>query len=463
MPTPSSGAISLQNVNTELAPVGQGSTSALSMNSTLYRRFVQNFTPSTQASLNQAYSRYTIGAPTNISNGTGQAISGTTYGNPVVVNSRVIVPANNFSGAAPQTQTRYLSTDGVNWTTVTDTGPRIVTPQTSVANVNPSIVFFNNLYITGGTSNASNAAIQVIYSSNGTSWTGVSVSGLNNVPQMFGVVPGTRVFAVQLNSNNVVHSTNGTSWAMSGVVTATTDFFQQLFQSGSTFIGLTRTQTGSTYRIYTSTDGLTWTQRASANISGSVIVLGFYAIAGTFFLVISQDALFANTASTINVWSSTNLTSWTLTSYANGPFVAAAVPGTEFNSSGLLSLTYDSDNSLFIGAATTSEADYNTFTFYNNSSIFTASSLAGPWTQRITPPILSSDAGYFQRIYTTPQRFVGSTFQGNTVQRTYLSADGINYTLNTGNFDNVYQRTAAPVVFNNRLVGVSPNRRVIWS
>lgn len=143
------------------------------------------------------------------------------------------------------------TTNGTSWTQITvGSSQRLV-----------SIAYGNSIWVVtlGATGNS------VYTSSDGITWT--LQSGVLPATAWFGLVYGTKFVAVPNTSTTGAYSTNGTSWTS---MTVPTGSYQNVGYSNGIYLAVSY---GTTNAI-TSTDGITWTARTLSSSLGVVNPVG---------------------------------------------------------------------------------------------------------------------------------------------------------------------------------------------
>jgi hypothetical protein len=255
-----------------------------------------------------------------------------TYGNGLFV-----AVANDSLGVALV----MTSPDGINWTSRTTGSPTTWT----------SVTYGNGLYVAVSTS-----GINIMYSSDGISWTKPFSSGGPNIPFNSVTYANGLFVAVGTDSNGlqkgVMTSSDGISWSAITNEPGTATW-QSVTYGNGLFVAV-----ASTGQVMTSPDGLTWTIRtAAANNAWQSVAYGngeFMAVSNTGTgnrVMTSSDG--------INWTSQTSAadSNWTEVAYGNNNFVAVASSGTNLIMSASPVVKWGGSSSNNYGTVTSSGSD----------------------------------------------------------------------------------------------------------
>jgi hypothetical protein len=337
---------------------------------------------------------------------TGAATAGT-IGYCIWANSQFVSLGDNYVA---------ISSDGITWTAGTIT----ITSASSLVWDSA-----HSVYIAGG------AAGAIRISSNGTTWSSVTISGMGTVTTL--VTNGSRVVAMSGASRVAAYSDNGgstwTTYTLPSEQSTTAAVYD-----GSKFIAV-----GNNGPELTSTDGITWahTQRALTNN-----ITGLFVVSQDTYLAVEGNAGYPN-----RVFSTTNAgKTWDWNYVAGSPnlydihyngsqYVAvggitAGTVGKIYTSTDLITwttITTTAANNFksiaYSGSIYVAVANNSTSTAPANGTAGTiwSSPDGSTWTQR-------SPSTSFNRVKWLGGQFIAVVSNSTTSGTIYTSSDGINWT-----------------------------------
>jgi hypothetical protein len=238
---------------------------------------------------------------------------------------RTTTDGTTWSGVPSQTlgtfqEVRYLNG---NFIAVANSGSTIVTSTdgtnwvargNAVTNGVTSVAFGNGMYVCVCSTNI------IQYSSDLINWTSVTLTGITNFTR---VVYANSIF-VAVGSSNIFTSTDGITWTNRSVTAS----FNDVFYANSLFVAVG----GSA--IYTSTDGITWTLRFSTGTYYSVTYGNslYVAVGASGALATSSDGI-TWTDRQITNFTNINAVIWNGTSFyavAESGYFATSANGTSW-------------------------------------------------------------------------------------------------------------------------------------
>ncbi len=292
------------------------------------------------------------------------------------------------------------SVDGINWST------------TSVSDTFYNVSYGNGIYVAVGLFDA------IWTSTDATNWT--EQTSDNPTKRWYGVTYGNGVFVIVGGENPstsmILTSVDGVTWSTQTIPNF--DILRDVIYDGSNFIA-----TGWQQRIYSSTDGYSWT---SVNRFGSNIGLNGNAYSGSTFVSVGDKGTIYSSTDVVDgaTWTSRTQASsrnYEVVAHDGTQFVAAGYPnrvatsvdGKTWNhttGTGLTDTSYDMvyANSMFVIAA-------------NGGRIFTSTNGIN-WTLRA-----SGTTSLLEDITYDNSMFVAVGMNGTIV----TSSDGINWTVQT--------------------------------
>jgi hypothetical protein len=343
----------------------------------------------------------------------------------------------------------YTSPNGIDWTLRTLTSG------------NDTTVWLNVIYA-GGTINkfvapGLNGTNRLMYSSDGISWTAVTGNTDLNNTEWQGIAydnSNNRLVITPFYTTGAyysMYSINGTTWTRGGSFPG---YISNVYYGKGLFVSTIGNAVGGTgtggqqliSRITTSPDGITWTNRYTPDIGWAGIAYG----SGIFVAITGGGGNRTMTSSDGINWtlrpSANDSIVWRAITYGNGIFVAVAS-----SSSGNRVMTLDPAYGMSINKITTEETTTNLVKFGQNGATISANpSKNFTWVARSAPEA----NGWHACCYGNGQ-FVAVAFTGTN--RVMTSTDGYTWTAQTPPANNWLNVCYGELSGNNLYVAVSHN------
>ncbi len=222
-----------------------------------------------------------------------------TYGNNTFV-------AVSYTGSNNRVMT---STDGVNWTTITNSN--------SWFNNNwLSVTYGNNLFVAVSQTGSKN---RIMTSPDGTNWTNCNSS---NYEYRF-IIYANNIFVAVANGGIPITSTDGINWTDTNQTGIVTSSWWSVTYGNNLFVAVSAANVVNC--IMTSTNGINWTNK-------NAIAATWYGIAygNNIFVAVGANGVIMTSLDT-NTWTSRsfgNTNTWKFITFNNGFFVAVGSSGT---------------------------------------------------------------------------------------------------------------------------------------